>query len=153
MSLNKSRGNMENTDKACKAWMAGFIDGEGWIGMSKQKRENRPNPTYRTSVKISNQQIESLEVFKQYYDSQIKRYKDCYQWVCPERMLSRLLEDIIPFLILKKEQAKTLLEYKQYLDFWKNSGTRKTLGSEDLRVREICYLKCKELNKHRFREA
>lgn len=132
---------MRNTDKA---WMAGFIDGEGWIGIAKQVRKNRPSPTYRIGIKISNTIIESLMFFKERYGGKIAKAKGAYQWACPTKSKRKLLDDIKPFLLIKISQARLAVAYMNRF------GLQETVA---LHTKEIYYQEAKELNKNKYKET
>ena len=46
------------------AWAAGFIDGEGWIGIARQTRKGYDTITHRVKVAITQNNLEVLEHFK-----------------------------------------------------------------------------------------
>jgi len=131
---------MRNSDKA---WMAGFIDGEGWIGITKQVRKNRPSPTYRIGIKISNTEIESLMFFKERYGGTIGKGKGAYQWACPTKSKRKLLDDIKPFLLIKISQARLAVSYMNRFGH-QETGT--------LQIKETYYQEAKELNKNKYGE-
>lgn len=142
MPLNKSKGNMYS-------WMAGFIDGEAWIGISKQIRKIRPTPTYRAILAIPNQQRKSLEVFQKEFGGNIRVEKDCYRWHCPRKQLEKMLKKILPFLVLKRKQCLLLLDFLSQV---KSEYGCKPLKKESIDIRERFYRKMKILNKHTFWE-
>ena len=106
-----------------KAWMAGFVDGEGCITISKQIRKTRPSPSYRVMVTISNTYKPVLEYFTQVYggniyhiherrkDKQNVKWADAYDWYCPIGSAARFLNDILPYLRIKQKQAKICLDF------------------------------------------
>jgi len=148
MAINRQKGNMYPWVTHTYSWMAGFMDGEAWIGIAKQIRKERPSPTYRCIVTIPNQQIESLKIFEQKYGGRVRRENDCYRWYCPNKSLKSLLEDTIPYLILKKPQAKLMLRYVSTI---KKDYGYKPLTSRAITKREEFYQKMKKLNRHTFR--
>lgn len=142
MSLNKSVGNRK-IKQIEKAWMAGFLDGEGWIGMSKQIRKNRPSPTYRTAIKTSNTKNESLMFFKERYGGKITKGKGAYQWACPAVSKKKLLNDIRPFLVIKISQARLILDYIERFGLEEIST---------LQIKEEYYQNAKKLNENKYKE-
>jgi hypothetical protein len=46
------------------AWAAGFIDGEGWIGIARQTRKGYDTITHRVKVAITQNNLEVLEHLK-----------------------------------------------------------------------------------------
>jgi hypothetical protein len=106
-----------------KAWIAGFIDGEGCITIARQIRKNRPSPSYRSYITVSNTNRDSLEYLRGHYggvlyerheyrkDKRGKNWADAYDWYCPLRSATRLLTDILPYLRVKRQQAMLVLEF------------------------------------------
>ena len=149
MPLRKSKGNVYPWVSDFKyPWMAGFTDGEGWIGISKQVREERPSPAYRCVIAISNQKKKSLDVFREEYGGKVRKEKDCYRWHCPSGSFRYFLMTISPFLILKKQQAFLIWEYILVIE--KKYGS-KSLTDQDVELREKYYQAIKEINRNKFR--
>lgn len=139
--IKKSVENLKikQTDKA---WMAGFIDGEGYIGIDKQIRKDRPSPTYRTAVKVSNTVIESLLFFKKRYGGTISPGSGAYQWACPTMTRKKLVDDVLPFLVIKITQARLVLFYMEHFEIQE---------SAEREMKESFYLKSKILNKNHLK--
>ena len=106
-----------------KAWMAGFVDGEGLVTIMMQVRKNRPSPAYRACVTVTNTKREALTIFLTYYGGGIyqthekrrdrmgKNWADSYTWYCPVSSTKQLLQDLLPYLRLKNKQAILVLEF------------------------------------------
>ena len=106
-----------------KAWMAGFLDGEGHLNIARQTRKQRPSPAYRPFVTVSNTRREVLTVFLNEYGGAIyKHYEnrkdktglnwsDAYTWYCPISSVRRLLLDTLDYYRLKRGQAELILEF------------------------------------------
>ena len=106
-----------------KAWMAGFTDGEGCITICCQIRKNRPSPSHRVFIAISNTRKIALDIFKSNYKGEIyetneKRknkagmnWANAWGWYCPVSSSLAFLNDILPYLKIKREQALIALEF------------------------------------------
>lgn len=106
------------SDKAKYGYLAGIIDGEGCITIG---RGFRPNGTinYNAILMVTNTDLKVIKWLHEqfggsYYKSKPNNFvsKESYRW----RMLKKaeielMLLAIIPYLIIKKEQAKILLEF------------------------------------------
>jgi len=78
------------------------------------------------------------KVYKQNGKTKLKRNKDHYIWRVPSRLGGLLLKQIYPYLIIKKDQAKTALGFQKTK---KQNGKR----SEDLiEYRKSLYLRLRE---------
>lgn len=109
------------------AWMAGFIDGEGCLTISKQIRKDRPSPAWRPLITIANTNKDSLELFQKTYGGTLRfnkekrrsptgvKWSDSWTWYCPQSAITKLLGDIKPYLIVKKLQADILIEFCKHL--------------------------------------
>lgn len=138
-----NRGGTMKINEIDKAWMAGFVDGEGWIGIVKQVRNVRPSPAYRTVIKISNTRRKSIDFFVERYGGTAWKGKDAYQWDCPKANIKKLLCDIKPFLVIKTNQAQILLDFIERFERHKK---------EALNFKEDYYKEVKEANRNKYKE-
>lgn len=106
-----------------KAYIAGFIDGEGTISVTSSKR-NRPTEHIILTpyITIANTNRHVLEVIKKYlgfYDISIHRNypkssnnKICYRiFFTGRKRIIKVLELLIPYLIIKKKNAELVLKF------------------------------------------
>ncbi len=99
------------------AYLAGLIDGEGHLGMTKIKRGD----WYRFHAKLVIGMATPfvLELHEKYgrlgtvrkHVYETKHYKDRYDWWIPPNGARALLPLLLPHLRLKKSQAILLLDY------------------------------------------
>lgn len=102
-----------------KAYLAGIIDGEGTITLTKQHKNQTPSP----QVSISNNNLGLLEYIKNITNCGIicakKKYKPHHQqsWHWQTRSVTDslfILKEVQSFLLVKKTQADLILEnYKE----------------------------------------
>ena len=97
------------------AYVAGFIDGEGCvsIGVAK-KRYVCPN------IQVSNTNLTVLKLFKEQFGGSIqnrldkrKNRRPSWTWWIAANKALKVLEEVKPFLIIKKPQAEILLGLKR----------------------------------------
>jgi hypothetical protein len=118
-----------------KEYCAGFIDGEGYLGIIKKtSKVCRLGYYYKPVIKIAQSENNShvLDILKEKYGGHISKTripKNPNQR--PSRMLEisnrplvkKLLNEIAPYLIVKKFQAKCLIDFIN-LPAWKtNKGS------------------------------
>jgi len=140
------------------AYLAGFLDGEGSIGMYKATRANmKEGFTYVPHVVVYNTNRESIERFQRVFgigsvNSRSRPgEKTCYQWDVSNRSVIPVLKALRPYLTVKSRQADLVIEAAEI------SGTRRGHGMET-RYREAggyfaperlnkIYAELKELNR------
>ncbi len=97
------------------AYLAGFMDGEGWI--TQQKGSSTNASTYRLlQVGIGQNTREVLDWIKQIYGgnvyTRLPKHRSPnigYQWQITGEPAAEMLRDVIPFLRIKKSKAEELL--------------------------------------------
>ncbi|RLI02474.1 hypothetical protein DRO30_02575 [Candidatus Bathyarchaeota archaeon] len=106
---------MNETDKA---WLAALIDGEGSIGIGHQVHlvENQKRSTFFPYISISNLNRPILEKAKELFQSGcITEAKGVYTFITKKQQsIYKVLKDIKPYLIIKKDHANLLLEYLEF---------------------------------------
>lgn len=117
------------TSETEKAYLAGLIDGEGYIGITKTRRpkwKGRMDIELTPRIQINMTRARDLleELAERYagkvYVHMITNKKS--HWVAPdmlfirqsEEKITKFLQDILPYLRVKRRQAELLLEYFRY---------------------------------------
>lgn len=140
-----------NLTETEKAWLAGFIDGEGCVGVYlcksyKEKKYPKPNVGISNTHKGSMIFVSKLlkQGTAQWYPakSKGKKYKKCYNVVISGiPSVYPLLKNILPYLIVKKKQAEYTLRWcKLYMN-------RETIRTKEPDECVELRRKIKELNK------
>jgi len=152
-----------------KAYIAGFIDGEGCINIYKRepKRRGRKSYEYALNMLIANTRLEPLKFIMSSYGGHIQKYIDnrgsnraiCYHLCLSPRSSQNLLLSIYPYLMIKKPHADIAFKLcelrKRYPRkvIMKRSNCGKKVPNclpnslEYTRAQEKCYQKLRELNK------
>lgn len=109
-------------------YIAGIIDGEGYVGMVSRKEQNG----YKPLVEVYNTYEQVLVVLAKNTGMgticvrSYKNSKDVYMWRVGARIdIYVLLSTILPFLFIKKAQAELLVEYcgKKIAETWLNEAS------------------------------
>jgi len=134
-------------------YFAGLFDGEGSVGIVKTKTQYL-SPNYILNIRIVNTNKELLNQIKsQFGGSVVKKTKSkmygenhntCWVWITQTNIAKSILENILEYLIIKKEHAKLAIKFQNYRQ--SSKGGRK-LEKTRLENYERYYLKMKELNK------
>lgn len=143
-----------------RAWLAGFIDADGSIGIRIQHNKKWSNPTYIPYLTVSCSDVIALERciyitglgkinLKHKAGSTdyrgINTKRDYYTWRLDGQIASKVIRDIYPYLIIKKLQAQ--LVYNQNLSLkWGRPRKDKPVPPDVAKYREHLYQSIKLLN-------
>lgn len=129
------------------SYMAGFFDGEGYIGILKRKRKNW-NPEYFIQLSIGQNDGGTMDWVIENFGGHLHQVKrdNSYYWIASNKQAYTILKKLTPFLKYKKPQAELAIE------FYENRSSRKPIPKEELNRREDIFLKMKAL-KHIFTKA
>ena len=136
-----------------KAYIAGFFDGEGTIGIAAVTR--RPNGItkngYRLYIVIGQVDGDFLHWLKAKYKGYLllrprrENHQPIWQWRLENRLARIFLTDIQPYLRLKAQQCALGLAFQQTKGLRKNRGVT-GFTPEEWAFEEEVYTKMRELN-------
>lgn len=146
-----------------RAYIAGIVDGEGTITIKKRnvKRKSGVFCFYTCVVIVVNTDKKMLDFIANLYEGWIninRRLKGnqrrSYIWVCGGDNMRKLLKDIFPYLIIKKKQAKIVLQFPIYEHTgwgWKGGRSEAQKKKQDnlwIRMKELNRRGVSNANKH-----
>lgn len=132
------------------AWLAGVIDGEGSIGIWKTTGNDRPHKRYRPAISVANTHERFIAQIAGLLDSSVHikgngnlvlGHKKCWAVWVKTRAIPNLLEQIAPYLVIKRKQADLVLEFCRAVAA--SPVHNRAMQPEFERL----YLECKALNK------
>lgn len=135
--------------KLTAAYVAGYIDGEGYLGIMKTMRhETAKNPTYMPVIKIASTDEWIIDWFKDSFGGwKDKRtfpnqnHKDAYTWTIAGKKIEPVLRKVHPYLRLKKPQADIIFKrLKMYKPGYK-------FNDKEVEFMESLCIQIRELNK------
>lgn len=141
-----------------KAYIAGIIDGEGNINISKflKSASGCINPSYESRLIITNTDLKLLTWMKEKIGcgkilirKKIKEHhKQSFALAITGNMCKNVLLAVYPYLLIKKDQADIIFEERKLAE--KNFSASKRFGTskEILEQRENLFKKLKELHHH-----
>lgn len=145
--------------KLTPQYIAGFIDGEGYLGIiRKTDKHSTLGHYYKVCVKIAqvSKYAEVLYLLKEYYGGNISKTRqpkntkhrpsDMIEFTNSVR-IRRILDDIQPHLIVKSKQAEVL---RKYISLPKQTNTNRIQSDA---MREALYIEIKRLNKYGLAET
>lgn len=100
------------------AYFAGLFDGEGTFTISNNPpRNNGPSYAFR-EIFVTNTNLEVLEWLRDHLGGTIRvtkyaknGWKDVYKWYVGTKQHYYVVKNMLPFLIIKKKQAKLILKF------------------------------------------
>jgi hypothetical protein len=138
------------------AYMAGIIDGEGcfWIGkVPKKEGDGYVSEHYRGLLKIDNTDIRLIEWIDSVFSgtasaqcrttSSRKFEREIFTWNATGDRLLDMCEQILPYLVIKKEQCELMIKFRK--TYRTKLGSNK-IAPEDLAERQVCLEAIRKLN-------
>ncbi len=150
--------NQINPSETDFAYLAGFIDAECNFGIQKYKPKNKPNYVYKIILQCNNTKAPVFKWLIERFGGQIhfidrlthlKSRKNQLTWRLSGKALSKILDNVYPFLQNKKQVCEELIKF--YDTTLINGGARHTEEfresyQEVLRIREEIVSKIHKLN-------
>jgi len=137
-----------------RAWLAGVIEGEGSIYISKVIAEySKRGFVYMPYLSVSNSNYDFVakvrEIIGRGYVGTKKEkrldWKDGCEYKGSGSVLRGILPQILPHLVIKKEIARRMLEFLEFVEVNSTDGSEETPPGYNERV-ESLYWRVKELN-------
>jgi hypothetical protein len=138
------------------AYMAGVVDGEGCFFLCKlPKKEGDGYKTehYRGLLKIDNTDIRLLDWIDKVFSgtssarcrstSSRKFEREIFTWTATGDRLLDLCEQILPYLVIKKEQCEIMIKFRK--TYTTQLGSNK-LSPESISIRQKCLESIRKLN-------
>lgn len=159
-----SSGSLTETEKA---YAAGLIDGEGCIRVAKSNRKRTNGAEGRMMVYYMTVQVNSttkplVDFLRERWGgsltalagSEAMNRKPKWHWQVSASIAAKLLEDVYPFLVVKKEQAMFARAFQAMQKRWGAFGPVGNRQShrppEVLEMQERIFQKTKQLNTRGF---
>jgi hypothetical protein len=140
------------------AYLAGIVDGEGYIGVKKANAKNSVSPLYHERIQVRMVNEEAISLLKDtlggsYYRERprVARGRPLYCWQVSDWLAAEALWRLLPWLIVKRANAENVLRLRASKDdprAARRGGMRqrRLMDPTVLAEREAIYLRAKELN-------
>lgn len=128
------------------AYIAGFFDGEGFIGITRRKKKKSVNYAYYIQVAVGQKDGRIMDTLKDMFKGNIHTLKrdGSYFWSCSDRTAFDFLKQITPYLRYKKPQAEVAMSlYDNFLIRKKFN----MISDEEIKRRELLYTKIRDLKR------
>ena len=138
-------------------YIAGLIDGEGYIGIKKVRSKDAVSPVYHERIQVRMIHEGAIKFLTKtlggnYYceKAHASNGRSLFCWQASDALASHILRRILPFLIVKKRVARTVLQLRASKEDpearRRGSPAKRTMNPRILAHRESLYLRCKEIN-------
>lgn len=136
------------------ARLAAFIDGEGTIGVYLSVEGKKRTLHYRLTLQVANTNQKLIDYFQSFFPGPNYKYtkknskdKPLYTWINTDEKARQALIELLPYFILKKEQAIVGIEFQERCHGRNKQFTGRKVPIWMANRREEYYQKMKELNK------
>lgn len=135
------------------AYIAGFIDGEGYIGIKKyiRRADKQWCPMYSERITvggINKKSIEDLDDivggYIYFHKASKLSSKGYWSWEVTESNARKFLKMIYPYLKIKRPEADILIKLGEN----KLKTNKHKISEEDMKLREELYLSIKKIHKY-----
>ena len=124
-------------------YLAGLFDGEGCIHIASSKYldKGRKNPPYKLRIQITNtckdlmDKVASFGFYVIERKDLKKNWKRCWVGHMYDRKAAGLLKQMLPYLIVKKDEATLAIEFQDHKDKVGLANGKKGLSEEELAYR------------------
>lgn len=137
------------------AYLAGIIDGEGCITITKQRniKAGRLGYCYRPVLHVANTHSRVLVILQKQtglgrarkFDDARENRKERWQWMIWSQQAAQIVRRVLPYLIIKKKQAIVFLRFVQFIKSCK-SPSRIGLSDGQWGQQHALYNQIRKLN-------
>lgn len=141
------------------AYLAGLIDGEGYVGIKRTMRRDATSPIYHERIQVRMVHEGAIALLAATLGGNYYREKShanngrplfCYQ--ASDAKAAAILERVLPYLIVKRESAENVLRLRASKNDPRarlrgGRTQRRLMDAEVLAERESIYLRAKDLNR------
>ena len=138
------------------SYLAGYIDAEGCLTVTRKTLKETNSLSFSCHIRVSSTKYPCIQFLVNnfggcihYHRSKIKERSDCIQWEITDKTAEPILQNILPFLIIKKSQCEELLNLrKTFLNrVYPRDKNFRIYYNHFTPIRECIYSTVKTLNK------
>lgn len=126
------------------AYMAGYLDGEGTLTITRAKRpENRAGFRWMTIMAIANTHRPSLECMREMCGNgrvlcvnrgNLDKHKALYRLQFTANQVRHVLPQLVPYLLIKRQQAGLVLRFLSLVTSGRHTTAEEWIEQEELRA-------------------
>lgn len=142
------------------AYLAGIIDGEGYVGIKKtNNRTDCQNPQYHERIQVRMIDETAISFLTEvlggnyYKETEHSKYskKPLYCYQASDKTAASIIKKLFPYLIVKKRQANLILKLRESKEnkksFLRGSPSKRPMNPKIVEYRESLYRQIKEIHK------
>lgn len=141
------------TDQEKLIWAAGFLDGEGYVSVTRAKSRFGPGFHYRGEISAAQVHPAPLIVLVELFGGIVKTTRSDYgphfYWRLYCKKAAAAIERLLPYFVAKKQQASLVLEFDSLVSM-RGKGFR-YLPEDVIPRKEALFAALKQLNQRRTR--
>lgn len=148
-------------DELSLQYMAGFVDGEGCVCIHENRaysaRTSCRAPRVVLQLNVANCHLRVLQQMQKQFGGNIRTHLDkynpnartSYRWCLSEQAAAGLLEQLLPYLVVKREVAELAIRlgHLKAANSSRRGVKRHRLTLEEAEERIAIAKRCRELNK------
>jgi len=144
------------------AYMAGIVDGEGCIDIYKHKAAKRSVREYRYTMRLTvgmgrpelPKRLLSLFGGTVHISKPVNSNRSAeWRWSVSSRKAMRVLKEVLPFLFLKKDQAKIAIELQTLQSGWRKEFGGIATPQSVIDKEDELWIELKSKRGRKYREA
>lgn len=134
------------------AYFAGLIDGEGYVGIRSVRTAEGDYRSYGVSLAVGNVDRRPLDLGVELWGGTVQERgatrtgKTFYNWRSAARIAVGVLRSVVPFLVIKREQALIAIALQDRI----NEVRRVPLSEDEHAIRRGMQIQIRELNARRY---
>ena len=103
------------------AYIAGLFDGEGWITIGLFKTATRNRYSLYAGINMTDPRAlrDISDIFGGYFKLQKRKketHRPLHSWIVTTQKASDFIKTVMPFLIIKKEEAALAIRFQERID-------------------------------------
>jgi hypothetical protein len=117
--VEKNSDMLNKLSETEKAYIAGIVDGEGSIAISKSQTKKYKYVYHILTISVSNTNKIVIDWLREKLGGSVHSYRckahrrDCFSWQTSAARAKKVLEQILPYLIIKKEASELAIEFQK----------------------------------------
>jgi hypothetical protein len=139
------------------AYLAGLIDGEGYVGIKRTHRKDAVSFIYHERIQVRMVHEGSIRLLSTLGGAYYREHgyqgmgrRPLWCWQASDALAARMIATLFPYLVIKRANARLLLALRKSKEDprarRRGSPAKRVMNAAVLRYRDRLYVRCKALN-------